>query len=208
MQKSLMQVDLGGRSWTLSGLSPRSLRARLHSDVIGNARSDKNLSRTRRPHLPRRREKRHTQRDLKRLGVNLMEIDVMIAREIEALVDTQHAGPSAEIFLLLLVAKHQKGGIDGDIATDPAVRRFRGPYVTTRYRGRDEANSGCVDAYRDPGTRDWDLCPLGHRVGRSSPGSRASGGSPCATAGTPAPGICRPSGRCLMRPATATSTGN
>ena len=27
---------------------------------------------------------------------------------------------------------------------------------------------------------------------RSSPGSRASGGSPCATAGTPAPGICRP----------------
>jgi len=35
-----------------------------------------------------------------------------------------------------------------------------------------------------------------------------SGGSPCATAGTPAPGICRPSGRFLMRPATATSTGN
>ena len=95
-----MQVDLGRRSWTLSGLSPRSLRARLHSDVIGNARSDKNLSRTQRPHLPRSREKRHTQRDLKRLGVNLMEIDVMIAREIEALVDTQHAGPSAEIFLL------------------------------------------------------------------------------------------------------------
>ena len=43
---------------------------------------------------------------------------------------------------------------------------------------------------------------------RSSPGSQASGGLPCATAGTPAPGICRPSGRCLMRPATATSTGN
>ncbi len=40
------------------------------------------------------------------------------------------------------------------------------------------------------------------------PGSRASGGSPWATAGTPAPSICRPSGRCLMRPATATSTGN
>ena len=45
-------------------------------------------------------------------------------------------------------------------------------------------------------------------MGRSSPGNRASGGSPCATAGTPEPGICRPSGRCLMRPATATSTGN
>jgi hypothetical protein len=42
----------------------------------------------------------------------------------------------------------------------------------------------------------------------SSPGSRASGGSPCAIAGTPAPDICRPSGRCLRRPATATSTGN
>jgi hypothetical protein len=35
---------------------------------------------------------------------------------------------------------------------------FAGP----RCRGRDEANSGCVDTYRDPGTRDWDLCPLGH----------------------------------------------
>src|SRR5215813_13192540 len=43
---------------------------------------------------------------------------------------------------------------------------------------------------------------------RSSPGSRASGGSLCATAGTLAPGICQPSGRCLMRPATATSIGN
>jgi hypothetical protein len=26
----------------------------------------------------------------------------------------------------------------------------------------DEANSGCVDACRDPGMTGWDLCPLGH----------------------------------------------
>src|SRR5215471_6820920 len=44
-----------------------------------------------------------------------------------------------------------------DIAVLPnrpiAQLRLAGP----RCRGRDEANSGCGDADRDPGTRDWDL---------------------------------------------------
>jgi hypothetical protein len=63
------------------------------------------------------------------LWINLVKIDVIIARKIEAPVDTQHTGPSAEVFLLLLVAKHQKRSIRGDISADPAVRRFRGAYV-------------------------------------------------------------------------------
>jgi len=58
-----------------------------------------------------------------------VKIDVVIAREIEVPVDTQHPGPGAQVFLLLLVAKHQKRSIDGDIAADTAVRRFRGPYI-------------------------------------------------------------------------------
>jgi hypothetical protein len=58
-----------------------------------------------------------------------VKIDVIIAREIEAPVDTQHTGPRAEVFLLLLVAKHQKRSIDGDISADPAVGRFRGAYI-------------------------------------------------------------------------------
>jgi len=63
------------------------------------------------------------------LRINLVKIDVVIARKIEAPVDTQHTGPSAEVFLLLLVAKHQKRSIYRDISADPAVRHFRGPYV-------------------------------------------------------------------------------
>ena len=59
-----------------------------------------------------------------------MKIDVIIAREIEAPVDAECASPSTQVFLLLLIAKHQKGGIDGNIAAEPAVRRFYRPYVT------------------------------------------------------------------------------
>ena len=83
--------------------------------------------RTRRPRFPRCDEKRHPQHHSRRLRVNLVKIDEIIARKIEVPVDTQHTGPSTEVFLLLLIAKHQKRSIHGDIAANPAVRRFGGP---------------------------------------------------------------------------------
>src|SRR5205807_6378580 len=83
-----------------------------------------------RPRFPSCDEKRHAQHNSRRLRVNLVKIDEIIARKIEAPVDAQHAGPSTEVFLLLLAAKHQKRSIRGDIAANPAVRLFGGPYIT------------------------------------------------------------------------------
>ena len=138
-----------------------SLRARLHADVISDTGRDEDLLRTRRPRLPRSKEKRHTQDDLRRLGINLVEIDVIVASEIEALVDTQHTGPSAEVFLLLLVAKHQKVSIDSDIAADPAVRRFRGPYVI---KCSDRACQGIDLVVSNPPQLDDESCGAGSLI--------------------------------------------
>src|SRR5215471_3380385 len=111
--------------WATINELDNCLGARLHADIIGNTGSDEHLLWTRRPRFSRSNEKRHTQHDLRRLRINLVKIDVIIARKIKAPVDPQHTGPSAEVFLLLLVVKHQKRSIRGDMSADPAVRRFR-----------------------------------------------------------------------------------
>jgi len=131
------------------------LRAWLHADIISDTGRDENLFWTRRPHLACSGEKRHTQHDLRRLAINLVEVDVIISREIEAPVDTQHTGPSTEVFLLLLVAKHQKRSVDSDIATEPAVGRFRGPYVA---QFSDRACQGIDLVVSDPGQLDDESC--------------------------------------------------
>src|SRR5215471_1091648 len=64
-----------------------------------------------------------------------MKIDVVIAPEIEIPIDPQNTGARAEVLLLLLVAKHQKGRVGGDIGADPAVRAFGGRYGAERSDG-------------------------------------------------------------------------
>ena len=92
---------------------------------------------------------------MSRLAINLVKIDVIVTREIEAPIDTQHTGPSAEVFLLLLITKHQKRSVGGDIAADTAVRRFRGPKVT---KFSDRACQGFDLVVSDPGQLDDEGC--------------------------------------------------
>src|SRR5207302_5812124 len=80
-----------------------------------------------------------TQHHLRRLRINVVKVDVVVAREIEIPVDTQHTSPRAEVLLLLLVAEHQKGSIDDDVGADPAVRGFHGAYVVEHSDGACQA---------------------------------------------------------------------